>query len=178
MLWQALDALDLGGPGGLQPHASHFIDAVTTVLSRFEDHATVNLRRYKRLQIPALIAAAAVPPLVALNLGLGSRIVAAALGSYVAAATAIEAFLAAGRRWRHSRANAELLKSEGWMYVALAGPYAAFHPSDHRGAFHDFADRVIGSWRGEIDQYVEIVTAAGRREAPPAAASQPEPDTR
>jgi hypothetical protein len=50
-----------------------------------------------------LIAAAIVPAVIAADLGPRSRLVAVVLSVFVAAATALEEFLSAGRRWRHYR---------------------------------------------------------------------------
>ena len=120
-----------------------------------EDGSASNLVFYYALRIPAIVVAALVPALVALDLGATGRTITVALGVMVAAVTGIEHFLTSGQRWRHYRGSVEILKSEGWLYLALAGPYAAH--DDLEVAFPEFVARVEALMRDEVKEYVSTV---------------------
>jgi hypothetical protein len=141
----------------LDPHQQRFVEAFADRLRRFELHAAASRRWYRDMQVPTVVAASAVPPLIALNLGLAGRVVAAVLGVFVAAATGVENLLGYGRRWRHLRGTTEYLKTEAWKYIALGGEYRNADPATHGGAFPRFADRVDDGLRREIQEYVDIV---------------------
>ena len=119
-----------------------------------------NLVSYYALRIPAIVLAALVPALVALNPGPVGRVITVVLGVIVAASTAIEHFLSSGQRWRHYRGTAELMKSEGWLYLQLAGSYASYPTLE--AAFRDFAGRVETLMRDEVREYVSTVVAEKR----------------
>jgi hypothetical protein len=89
----------------------------------------------------------------------------------VAATTTVEHFLASGKRWRHYRASVEMMKSEGWLYLQMAGPYAR-HPT-HAAALPDFVDRVEVLMRGEVREYVETIIAEQPSAAAGTATDQP-----
>ncbi len=140
-------------------------DAIDTYLrSRYleymrwlEDGSARNLTLYYALRIPAIIIAATIPALVALDPGTTGRIVTVVLGVIVAAALAVEQFLSSGRRWRHYRGTVELMKSEGWQYLGLAGPYTG-HATLNDG-FPSFVARVETLMRDEVREYVTMVVA-------------------
>jgi Protein of unknown function (DUF4231) len=85
------------------------------------------------------------------------RTITVVLGVVVAATTTIEHFLSSGQRWRHYRGSVELMKSEGWLYLQLAGPYAN-HPT-LEAAFPDFVTRVEALMRDEVREYVSTIIA-------------------
>jgi hypothetical protein len=122
-----------------------------------EDGATTNRVRYYALRIPAIVLAALVPALVALDLGTVGRTITVALGVVVAATTAVEQFLSSGERWRHYRGGVELMKSEGWLFLQLAGSYASYPTRE--AAFRDFVARVEMLMRDEVREYVSTVVA-------------------
>jgi hypothetical protein len=122
-----------------------------------EDGSATNLVLYYALRIPAIVLAALVPALVALDLGTVGRTITVVLGVVVAATTTIEHFLSSGQRWRHYRGSVELMKSEGWLYLQLAGPYAN-HPTLET-AFPDFVTRVEALMRDEVREYVSTIIA-------------------
>jgi Protein of unknown function (DUF4231) len=102
-----------------------------------------------------IVLAALVPALVALNLGTVGRTITVVLGVIVAAATAVEHFLTSGQRWRHYRGSVELMKSEGWLYLESAGPYANL---SLEAAFPTFVGRVETLMRDEVNEYVTIIS--------------------
>jgi hypothetical protein len=96
---------------------SYFTRRYLEYLTWLENGSATNLTLYYALRIPAIILAALVPALVALNLDTTGRVITVLLGVVVAAATAVEHFLTSGQRWRHYRGSVELLKSEGWLFL-------------------------------------------------------------
>jgi hypothetical protein len=122
-----------------------------------EDGSAVNLILYYCLRIPAMVIAAIVPALVALNPGSVGRAITVVLGVVVAAATAVEHFLNSGHRWRHYRGTAELMKSEAWLYLELAGSYAKYRTL--ADAFPRFVERAETLMRTEVREYVSTIVA-------------------
>ena len=92
---------------------------------------------------------------MALNLGATGRTITVILGVVVAASTAVEHFLASGQAWRHYRGSVELMKSEGWTYLELAGPYSK--SGSLQAAFPLFVDRVEALMRNEVTEYVTTI---------------------
>lgn len=125
-----------------------------------EDGSATNLVSYYTLRIPAIVLAALVPALVALDLGTVGRTITVALGVVVAATTTVEHFLSSGQRWRHYRGSVELMKSEGWLYLHLAGRYAGYPTLE--AAFPDFVARVETLMRNEVHEYVSTIIAEQR----------------
>jgi Protein of unknown function (DUF4231) len=162
----ALDKIDAGGDGDSR---QDFFQWYILRLTRFEQFSRRNLRIYRRLRVPALIASAIVPAVIAANAGPVARVISIVLSVFVAAATGLEEFLNAGRRWRHYRATVEPLKAEGWLYVALAGPYACY--PDHEQAFTDFASRIGSALVQETDDYISraLVQSPPAQSGPPPA---------
>ena len=69
----------------------------------------------------------------------------------VALATALEGFFRHGDRWRNYRRTTEALKSQGWQFFQLAGPYAAF--ADHSAAHATFAADVEAIINHDVETY-------------------------
>ena len=61
---------------------------------------------------------------------------------------------AAVGRWRHYRRTVEALKSEGWQFFQLSGPYANM---THVQAYPAFAARVEELSREEVETYMTQV---------------------
>jgi hypothetical protein len=158
----ALAKIDAGGEGEAR---QEFFRWYIHRLTKFESFSRRNLHLYRRLRIPALVASAILPALIAADLGERGRLAGIVLSVFVAAATGIEEFLGAGRRWRHYRGTVEPLKAEGWMYVGLAGRYARHQ--DHRLAFPDFAERVGTTLVQETEDYIARAVAPSPPPADP-----------
>jgi hypothetical protein len=152
----AIAALELG-----EPITGYLRHRYLDYLRWLEDGATAHLRLYYSLRIPALVLAATVPALVALNLGTVGRAITVALGVAVAAAVGVENFLNSGRRWRHYRGTVERMKSEAWLYLELTGDYAQY--STHDAAFPSFVSRAEEFMRSEVGEYVTSIVAEHRR---------------
>lgn len=152
LLAEAIDAAKL--PDDVR---SYLTRRYLEYLRWLEDGSASNLILYYALRIPALVISALVPALVALDLGSTGRAITVVLGVLVAAATAVEHFLSSGQRWRHYRGSVELMKSEGWLFLARAGQYSAY-PSFAAG-FPEFVSRVEALMRDEVREYVTGVVA-------------------
>lgn len=143
---------------GLEERAERYLRSrYLEYLRWLEDGAAANLVLYYSLRIPAMVIAAIVPALVALNPGSVGRAITVVLSVVVAAATAVEHFLNSGHRWRHYRGTAELMKSEAWLYLDLAGSYAQY--GTLADAFPSFVERAEALMRSEVREYVDTIVA-------------------
>jgi Protein of unknown function (DUF4231) len=158
LLEEAIDEVSLD-----EQMRSYFKRRYLEYLRWLEDGSAANLVSYYALRIPAIVLAALVPALVALDLGTVGRTITVVLGVVVAATTAVEHFLSSGQRWRHYRGSVELMKSEGWLYLQLAGSYARYPTLE--AAFPDFVARVETLMRNEVREYVTTIIA--EQQAPP-----------
>lgn len=158
LLLSAVAALDLE-----RQIADYLTSRYLDYLQWLENGANANLRIYYSLRIPALVLAATVPALIALDFGTVGRTITVVLGIVVAAATAVEHFLNSGQRWRHYRGTAELMKSEAWLYLELAGDYASY--TRHDAAFPTFVARAEALMRDEVREYVSTIVAEQRKPA-------------
>jgi hypothetical protein len=143
---------------GLDERAQRYLRSrYLEYLRWLEDGSAFNLILYYSLRIPAMVIAAIVPALVALNPGSVGRAITIVLGVVVAAATSVEHFLNSGHRWRHYRGTAELMKSEAWLYLDLAGSYARYRTL--ADAFPSFVERAEALMRTEVREYVDTIVA-------------------
>lgn len=165
----ALEKIDAGGYGDSR---QDFFQWYIHRLTKFERFSRKNLKLYRRLRVPALVASAIVPAVIASDAGPPARLISIVLSVFVAAATGLEEFLSAGRRWRHYRATVEPLKAEGWLYVALAGPYSRY--ADHERAFPDFAARIGSALVQETEDYISRALT----QSPPAQSDPPQATNR
>jgi Protein of unknown function (DUF4231) len=129
-----------------------------------EDRAGKSRNWYYRLRMTTIIGGVLMPILVGLNTGENlSKEMAAALryttiglGAVVAASSAIEEFFHYGERWRHYRRSAESLKTQGWQFFHLTGPYAIYSKAavdDYEGAFTLFASQVEEVIQRDVEVY-------------------------
>jgi hypothetical protein len=131
-------------------------------------------KKFQRLhyvfRLGAIVGGVIVPALVGLNPTDGVwlervRFLTLGLSLLVAISVAVEGFLRFGDRWRHYRRNAELLKSEGWMFFQKSGRYR--NCNSHGEAYPDFAEQVEGILRQDVDQFIaDIAQERREREAP------------
>jgi hypothetical protein len=136
---------------------SRWLDQVLWMESR-ADHAR---RRYYGLRLTAALGGVTVPTLV----GLGTdgtagdvlRGLTIGLGLLVAMSVAVEELIRYGERFRHYRRTVELLKSEGWQFFQLSGPYRRY--GTHRLGYPSFAARVEGIIQPSVEVYVSELVA-------------------
>jgi hypothetical protein len=114
---------------------------------------------YRRLRLTTIIGGVIIPALVGLNVaGPASQSIRWAvfgLGLVVALAAAIEGFFNYSDRWPHYRRLAELLKSEGWQFFQLSGPYAG--AADHAAAYPQFSARVEEIIQSDVEVFFTSV---------------------
>ena len=115
-----------------------------------------NRRRYYTLRTLAIAGGVIVPALVSLDVrgevAPAVSWITFALSLVVALATALEGFFRHGDRWRNYRRTTEALKSQGWQFFQLAGPYAAF--PDHSAAHATFAADVEAIINHDVETYI------------------------
>jgi hypothetical protein len=81
-------------------------------------------RAYKRIKLVEIAAAAAVPPLIALEV---PAAISASLGVIVVVLEAVQQLYQFQSNWITYRSTAEALKHERYLYLAEAGPYGDEH---------------------------------------------------
>lgn len=118
--------------------------------------------RHYRLRLTAIILGVIVPVLIGLDFrDFGERAVKAkeyvtiSLSAIVAVSAAVEEFFHYGERWYHYRRTVESLKTYGWQFSQLSGPYAKF--STHHDAFMVFANQVEEVIQRDVEVYVTQV---------------------
>ncbi|MEM9002325.1 MAG: DUF4231 domain-containing protein [Cyanobacteria bacterium P01_F01_bin.86] len=123
-----------------------------------EKKATVCRDRHYQLRLTAIILGVIVPVLVGLDVGEKEyaertrQWLTISLSAIVAASAAVEEFFHYGERWNHYRRTVESLKTQGWQFSQLSGPYAKF--STHKAAFGNFADQVEEVIQRDVEIYV------------------------
>jgi hypothetical protein len=131
---------------------------------------------YHWLRIVIVVSGALIPALVGLR-ELGQfqayawifAVASIVVSLLVAICTGVEGVLRCGEIWREKRMAVELLTSEGFSFLQLAGPYAK--SGTHQKAFVLFAQNVEDLIRREIKDYVVAIAPqppAGQQDEPPA----------
>jgi hypothetical protein len=120
-------------------------------------------RRYYSLRMitgvgSAVVASLAGAATLGATVGRVARIAVFAFGLLIAMATGIEQLFRYGERWQHYRQQAEMLKTEGWLYLQLAGPYKA-DGATHQTALPAFAERIEDLLKADVDTYVTAVAS-------------------
>jgi hypothetical protein len=127
--------------------------------------------RYYRLRFTTVTLAVIIPGLVSLTAidggwgdwGTAIKLLTLAVSTTVAVCAAIEEFFHFGERWRTYRRTVERLKTEGWLYFELSGPYHA-EGATHRAAFTSFVQRVEEIIQRDVEVYVTEVTVEKERQ--------------
>jgi hypothetical protein len=160
-LGRLVDSLDLSDRQE-QFLRSRWLDQVLWM----ERAASSARRRYYALRLFTVLGAVVIPALLSLNLT-GNVDTAVdwatfAISLLVAASAAVDGFFHFGTRWRHYRATVERLKSEGWSFAELSGPYNRPNAA-HPDVFPDFVSRVEQTLGQEVEDYVEGVAGEAER---------------
>jgi hypothetical protein len=124
-----------------------------------DEKAWSSVFRHNILRLTTIIGGVIVPALVSWNVGesVGADLVktlTVIVSLVVALSAAVEEFFHYGERWRHYRRTVEALKSEGWQFFQLSGPYANM---THVLAYPAFAARVEEWSREEVETYITQV---------------------
>ena len=140
-----------------------------------ENRAGQSRNWYYRLQMTTIIGGVFMPILVSLNTGenLSKELAAAlryatiGLGAVVATSSAVEGFYHNGERWRHYRRSAESLKTQGWQFFHLTGPYATYSKvGGYDAAFSLFASQTEEIIQRDVEVYsTQIVQEKEQQQA-------------
>lgn len=123
-----------------------------------------------RLRLTTIIGGVLVPALVSLNFT-GSdnqylkqtvSVSTFVLSQIVAVCAATEQFFGHGERWRHYRRSVETLKTQGWQFFELTGPYQSF--PTHEQAFSTFASQTEQILQHDVEVYATQVTQAKKED--------------
>jgi hypothetical protein len=158
-----VDELDLD-PSRKRYLKARWLDQLTWL----EGKASNARDRYYALRLVTIVGAVLVPALVGIDaasdrLDLAVRIALWVVSLVVAISAAVEQFFHYGDRWRNYRQTAERVKSEGWLFLQLSGPYAGA-TSTHAAAYTSFAARVEELIGSDVDVYVtKIAVEAEKR---------------
>nr|WP_277882016.1 DUF4231 domain-containing protein [Leptolyngbya sp. FACHB-541] len=78
------------------------------------------------------------------------------LSQVVAISAATEQFFNYGDRWRNYRRSVESLKTQGWQFFELSGPYLPY--KTHEEAFNIFASQVEQIIQQDVEIYATQIT--------------------
>jgi hypothetical protein len=78
------------------------------------------------------------------------------LSQVVAISAATEQFFNYGDRWRNYRRSVESLKTQGWQFFELSGPYLPY--KTHEEAFNTFASQVEQIIQQDVEIYATQIT--------------------
>ncbi|MFN6499470.1 MAG: DUF4231 domain-containing protein [Nostoc sp. DedQUE01] len=156
--------------GDVQRHflRSRWLDQVLWM----EGKANFARDRYYFLRLTTIIGGIILPALVSLNINtispetkttrnliIGSTFV---ISQLVAISAAIEEFFHYGERWRHYRRTVESLKTQGWQFSQLTGPYRNY--TSHEQAFNLFAGQVEDIIQRDVEVYATKVVQENKEE--------------
>ncbi|MEH2207892.1 MAG: DUF4231 domain-containing protein [Nostoc sp.] len=154
--------------GDVQKHflRSRWLDQVLWM----ESKANLSRDRHYFLRITTIIGGVVLPALVSLNINTNFKpnnrdiIMWSTFGlsQIVAISAAIEEFFHYGERWRHYRRTVESLKTQGWQFSQLTGPYRIY-PS-HEQAFNLFASHVEDIIQRDVEIYATQVVQEKKEE--------------
>ena len=125
--------------GDVQRHflRSRWLDQVLWM----EGKANFSRARHYLLRVTTIVGGVILPALVSLNINTTLKVnnietntrlrdviiwSTFGLSQIVAISAAIEEFFHYGERWRHYRRTVESLKSQGWQFSQLTGPYLKY----------------------------------------------------
>ena len=118
-------------------------------------------RRHQALRWTIAAGGVALPSLVSFSLGAGQfevlRWLTFGVSLLVALLATTEEVFHYGDMWHHYRRSAERLKSAGWQFVQLTGPYA--RASTHADALPSFTKRVEEILSEGVEEYFGAVVA-------------------
>lgn len=155
----------------LQPQQTHYLKSrwLDQVLW-MEGRASRARDMHYRLRLTTIIGGVIIPALVSLNFTSNDQAqfkhaIAAStflLSQAVAICAATEQFFNYGDRWRHYRRSVESLKTQGWQFFELTGPYE--NSKTHEQAFSIFANQVEQILQYDVEIYSTQVTQTKQNE--------------
>ena len=134
-----------------------------------EKKAGESQSKHLRLRMITIIGGVIIPAMVSLNIDDGNKAVKQTvfwgtftLAQVVAISAAVEEFFHYGERWAQYRRTAEYLKTEGWQYFQLSGPYA--RAASHASAYRAFANRVERLIQEDVNAVSEDIAEKSKEE--------------
>ncbi len=125
-----------------------------------ENRATSARNWHRRLRFITIVGGVILPALLTLNvkedLRNNSYLFWGTFGisQTVAICAALEQFYNNGEKWRHYRRSAESLKTQGWHFFELSGPYTSYAKSgEHQEAFSLFSTNVEEIVQHDVEIY-------------------------
>lgn len=124
-------------------------------------------KRYYAFRVTTIIGGIILPALVSLNITDSQARVTMVwatffLSQVVAISAAIEEFFHYGERWKHYRRTCESLKTQGWLFFQLSGPYINY--KNHEQAFSVFANQVEDILHHDVEVYSTQVVQENKKE--------------
>ncbi|MBG1241998.1 DUF4231 domain-containing protein [Nostoc sp. NZL] len=157
--------------GDVQRHflRSRWLDQVLWM----EGKANFSRDRHYFWRITTIIGGVILPALVSLNINSNLQVnnnrardlilwSTFGLSQIVAISAAIEEFFHYGERWRHYRRTVESLKTQGWQFSQLTGPYRNY--TTHEQAFNVFAGHVEDIIQRDVEIYATQVVQEKKEE--------------
>ncbi len=141
--------------GEVQTHflRSRWLDQVLWM----EGKAATARNRHFTLKVITILGGVLLPALVTLNNSDNPEVRAYVywstfiLSLLVSATSSLEGFFLYGDQWRNYRRSVESLKTQGWQYFQLSGPYISYQT--HEEAFHAFAAQVEEVIQRDVEVY-------------------------
>lgn len=137
-----------------------------------EGKANLSRDRHYLLRLTTIIGGVILPALVSLNINTTLQVnnrtrdviiwSTFGLSQIVAISAAIEEFFHYGERWRHYRRTVESLKTQGWQFSQLTGPYRNY--TSHEQAFNLFAGNVEDIIQRDVEIYSTQVVQEKKEE--------------
>ncbi|MCC5900057.1 MAG: DUF4231 domain-containing protein [Phormidium sp. BM_Day4_Bin.17] len=124
-------------------------------------------KKHFRLRLITIIGGVVIPAMVSLNVrdGPAKDVIfwgTFSLAQVVAISASVEEFFHYGERWSQYRKTAEMLKTEGWQYFQLSGPYR--DSSCHSTAYRSFADRVEHLIQEDVSAITAVLEEAQQQQ--------------
>jgi Protein of unknown function (DUF4231) len=113
---------------------------------------------HRRLRVAMIVASSLVPFVVAIDARCSStvqqvlKLIIVGLSVVVTVGATLDEFFGFGERWYNYRKAVELLKSQGWQFLELSGPYREY--ADHGEAFPVFTDQIESIIQRDVEVYV------------------------
>lgn len=123
--------------------------------------------RYYFWRLITIIGGVIVPILVSLNFSdqrLSERVrwFTVGLSGLVAVSAAVEEFFHYGEKWRHYRRSVESLKTQGWQFSQLTGPYDRY--KTHSEGFKYFVNSIEEIIQRDVEVYATQITQSQKKE--------------
>ena len=118
-----------------------------------ERRARSNRNYHYSLRLITIVGSVCIPALVGLNLSMGMERAIFVVSLAVAFSAGLDEFFRFGERWRHYRATAEQLHTEGWRFLQLSEHYAVF--GSHSNACSLFCESVEAILEEDTPVYFE-----------------------